>query len=165
MLRSSIHCWYFLTLFNNFRLCLCLHFLCFILDQTMAAIKITNHQFLDIIFTISLQYFMIRNLMIQSLKNSLLTFPSSEQWCYYFLHLLRTEMMTIFFFASSVCKSLHVSCVVESIYEVILLLHHPHLCSNSQNRAKITPSNRFTLGRSIYFDTMSKNCIVLFQTI
>ena len=90
-----------LTLLNKFRLCSCLHLKPFLLPFSASSsgrffmlhswpyngCHNKNYEllnFLDIILTISLQIYMISNLIIDSKENSLLTFPSSLQRCYYF---------------------------------------------------------------------------------
>ena len=69
-------------------------------------------------------------------------------------------------FALSVCESFRDSSIIESIYRVILLLYHPHFGSDSQNRyQKNNPIKSIYCGRVYFFCTMSKVCIVLFQTM
>ena len=68
------------------------------------------------------------------------------------------QELTCQFFASSVCKSLRVSSIIDSICHLIILLYHLHFASDSQklyHRIK-TPSNRFTLGRCIVLTRCQK---------
>ena len=61
----------------------------------------------------------------------------------FFFHRLKIEMMSIFALSTGLCKFVHVSSIIESIYHIIFLLYHSFFGSNSQNHSKNSPIGSF----------------------